>query len=221
MTWSGPVTAGPIVTGSFGSPGGLSDKAPTLPRCRCLQFMRHLHSCLTQSPRCACQVGSAPFHSRFRDEGPREVKATHLKSNMGCLSTIPGRANTLPFATLPYFLARYRHHESITGLFPPPAAGRRSALQRLQAAHAQLPAHLPAVRAGPRTSPGHQGSAASPRPQIGRGRGVVDPRGSRFPRGCGPGIQTCPKVRTLGLRLGAGRSPLGIRKSDRKSRFCV
>lgn len=119
MTWSGPVTAGPIVTGSFGSPGGLSDKAPTLPRCRCLQFMRHLHSCLTQSPRCACQVGSAPFHSRFRDEGPREVKATHLKSNMGCLSTIPGRANTLPFATLPSFLARYRHHESITGLFPP------------------------------------------------------------------------------------------------------
>lgn len=24
------------------------------------------------------------------------------------------------------------------------------------------------------------------------GRGVVDPRGSRFPRGCGPRIQTCP-----------------------------
>lgn len=66
-----------------------------------------------------CQIGSATFQSHFRDEGPREVKFTHLKANIGCLSTIPGRANTLPFATLPSFLAQFRHHESITGLFPP------------------------------------------------------------------------------------------------------
>lgn len=87
---------------------------------------------------------------------------------------------------------RHLTREEITGLCPPPAVGRHPALQRLQAAHAQLPAHLSAGRAGPRTSPGHRGSAASPRPQVGWGRGVVDLRGSRLRRGCGPRIQTCP-----------------------------
>ena len=121
MTCSGPVTADTTVIRSFGSPGRLNNnKTPTLHLRRCLIFhaVPALHS-LTQSPQYVCQVGSATFHSHFRDEGPREVKVTHLKSNIGCLSTIPGRANTLPFATLSSFLARYRHHESITGLFPP------------------------------------------------------------------------------------------------------
>ena len=77
-----------------------------------------LHS-LTQPPQYACQVGRATCYSHFRDEGPGEVKVTRLKSNTGCLSTISGRTNTSPLATLPSFLARCRHHESITGLFPP------------------------------------------------------------------------------------------------------
>lgn len=104
-----------VICESWGTQRQSPDSAPvSLPHSSCSTFTPVL-----LSPHDACQVGSATFHSRFRDEGPREVNVTHLKSNMGCLSTIPGRANTLPFATLPSFLARYRHHESITGLFPP------------------------------------------------------------------------------------------------------